>query len=170
MHCDDKAELSASLRDFMCTLIRLLSAPTSREEVYAARAAYPSKDAGIIHLGTLPLLNAVINYATKLYLSVPNLPIYCKSGNVINELQIPRGTHLIISDIAYHRWPDHPPGTRRFGVRTQMSGGQLDGTVKSTGPNVGVWANLISFGAGHRACLGWRFARAALEWSYQRCI
>ncbi|KAH9042656.1 hypothetical protein EDB85DRAFT_1084617 [Lactarius pseudohatsudake] len=39
-------------------------------------------------------------YATKLYLSVP---IYCKSGNVINELQIPRGTHLIISDIAYHR-------------------------------------------------------------------
>ncbi|SRR6266702_3908262 len=39
-----------------------------REEVYAARAAYPSGDAGIINMDTLPLLNAVIKVnPTRVY-------------------------------------------------------------------------------------------------------
>ncbi|KAH9006424.1 cytochrome P450 [Lactarius hatsudake] len=64
-----------------------------REDVYAARAAYPSEDAGIIHLGTLLMRRSCTSLSADLL----------QAGNVINGLQIPRGTHLIISDIAYHR-------------------------------------------------------------------
>ena len=28
--------------------------------------------------------------------------VRCKSGNVIGELHIPKGTHIIISDVAYN--------------------------------------------------------------------
>ncbi|KAI9441397.1 cytochrome P450 [Lactarius indigo] len=142
-----------------------------RGEVYTARrAAYPSED---INLDALPLLNAVIKESLRFDTVVPHLfreavcdevvplsvPIYCKSGDVINELHIPKGTHVIISDIAYHRnkeiWGEDADVWR--------PSRWLDGTVKTTGTNVGVWANLISFGAGHRACLGWRFAVTELQ-------
>jgi cytochrome P450 len=29
--------------------------------------------------------------------------VLCRSGNVIEELHIPKGTHVIISDVAYNR-------------------------------------------------------------------
>ncbi|KAI9465874.1 cytochrome P450 [Lactarius psammicola] len=136
-----------------------------REEVYASRATYPSENAGIMNLDALPLLNAVIKESLRFDTVVPHLfreavcdevvplsvPVYCKSGNVINELHIPKGTHIIVSDVAYHR------NKEIWGEDADM------GTVKATGANVGVWANLISFGAGHRACLGWRFAVTELQ-------
>jgi hypothetical protein len=31
--------------------------------------------------------------------------VLCRSGNVIKQLSVPRGTNIIISDVAYHRWP-----------------------------------------------------------------
>jgi hypothetical protein len=30
-------------------------------------------------------------------------PVICRSGTAIKELCIPKGTHIIISDVAYHR-------------------------------------------------------------------
>lgn len=30
--------------------------------------------------------------------------VFCRSGNVVEHLPIPRGTQIIISDVAYHRW------------------------------------------------------------------
>lgn len=144
-----------------------------REEVYAARAANLSEGAGGINLDTLPLLNAVIKESLRFDTVVPHLfreavrdevvplsvPVHCKSGNVINELCIPRGTHVIISDIAYHRnkeiWGEDADVWR--------PSRWLDGTVRTTGANVGVWSNVMSFGTGHRACLGWRFAVTELQ-------
>ena len=39
--------------------------------------------------------------------------VHCRSGSVIEHLPIPRGTQIIISDVAYHRWayqiPHHIP-------------------------------------------------------------
>lgn len=67
-----------------------------------------------------------------------SVPVNCKSGNVINELHIPKGTHVIVSDIAYHRnkdiWGDDADVWR--------PSRWLDGTIKTTGGNVGVWGNL----------------------------
>jgi hypothetical protein len=117
-----------------------------------------------------------------------SVPVNCKSGNVINELHIPKGTHVIVSDIAYHRYRYHTllafsrltendSGTRIFGVTTQMCGGQAGGWTGQSRPQEVTWgcgglckwkifslclsftdSPRISFGAGHRACLGWRFA------------
>lgn len=64
--------------------------------------------------------------------------VFCRSGNVIEHLPIPRGTQIIISDVAYHRWAcqitplysefdRHSSGTRTYGETTQISGGRADG-------------------------------------------
>ncbi|KAI0260715.1 cytochrome P450 [Gloeopeniophorella convolvens] len=138
-----------------------------REEIRSATAA--ENHAGTpIDLDALPLLNAVIKETLRFDTVVPHLfrtatrddivplskPINCPSGRVLTELCIPRETHIIISNIAYNRnrelWGEDATIWRpdRW----------LDGTIKTSDVNVGVWANLMSFGSGHRACLGWRFA------------
>ncbi|KAH9975382.1 cytochrome P450 [Lactifluus volemus] len=144
-----------------------------RDEVRAARTTEHPNDAGMVNLDVLPLLNAVIKETLRFDTVVPHLfreatrddvvplstQVLCRSGNVIEELHIPKGTHVIISDVAYNRnkstWGDDADVWR--------PSRWFDGTVKSPGGNIGVWANLMSFGAGHRACLGWRFAITEIQ-------
>ncbi|KAI0292218.1 cytochrome P450 [Multifurca ochricompacta] len=140
-----------------------------REEILAARAGENGDDSKMVNLDALPFMNAVIKETLRFDTVVPHLfreairdevvplskPIRCKSGKVIDELFIPKGTSIIISDVAYNRnkelWGEDADVWR--------PSRWLDGTVKNTGFNVGV----MSFGAGHRACLGWRFAVTEIQ-------
>ncbi|KAJ7741443.1 cytochrome P450 [Mycena maculata] len=80
-------------------------------------------------------------------------PIVTKSGKTLTELPIPKNTLLIISNCGYNRNPDV------FGKDAHLFNPErwLDGSVQIT-TNVGVYGNLMTFGSGHRACIGWRFA------------
>jgi len=80
-------------------------------------------------------------------------PIITKSGKTITELPIPKDMILVISNAGYNR------NTDVFGQDAHVFNPErwLDGTVQTT-TSVGVYGNLMTFGSGHRACIGWRFA------------
>ncbi|KAJ7037972.1 cytochrome P450 [Mycena alexandri] len=80
-------------------------------------------------------------------------PIVTKSGKTITEIPIPKNQILVISNAGYNR------NTDVFGQDAHIFNPErwLDGTVKPDA-NIGVYGNLMTFGSGHRACIGWRFA------------
>ncbi|KAG6333136.1 hypothetical protein ID866_5950 [Astraeus odoratus] len=82
-------------------------------------------------------------------------PITTKSGDIMHEVPVPKGTRIIVSVAAYNRdkeiWGDdaHLYNPDRW----------LEGIAKDKKEIVlGVYANLFTFGGGYRGCLGWRFA------------
>ncbi|KAJ7126046.1 cytochrome P450 [Mycena epipterygia] len=80
-------------------------------------------------------------------------PLVTKSGKTITEIPIPKNMILVVSIAGYNRNPDV------FGEDAHMFRPErwLDGTVQ-TSTSLGVYGNLMTFGSGHRACIGWRFA------------
>jgi cytochrome P450 len=82
-------------------------------------------------------------------------PITTRSGNVIHELPVPKGTRIIASIAAYNRnkelWGEdaHVFNPDRW----------LNGTAKEKKvTSIGVYSNLMTFLGGARSCIGWRFA------------
>ncbi|KAJ7278476.1 cytochrome P450 [Mycena rebaudengoi] len=80
-------------------------------------------------------------------------PILTKSGEMITELPIPKGMALIISIAGYNR------NTDVFGIDADLFNPErwMGDSVQPT-TRLGVYGNLMTFGSGHRACIGWRFA------------
>ncbi|EIW80413.1 cytochrome P450 [Coniophora puteana RWD-64-598 SS2] len=87
-------------------------------------------------------------------------PLTTRSGKVITEVPVPKGTGIIASAIAYHRNPEiwgedanefNPDRWETIGERAQR------------GPTVGVYANLMTFLGGVRSCIGWRFALIEIQ-------
>ncbi|KAI0794698.1 cytochrome P450 [Fomes fomentarius] len=85
-------------------------------------------------------------------------PVIGKDGNVLNEIPIAAGQAVTISIAGYNRlqsvWgedADKWDPERFFRL-------DADKQVK-----VGVYANLMSFSAGVRACIGWRFAMYQMQ-------
>jgi len=80
-------------------------------------------------------------------------PLVTKSGKTITEIPIPKDMILVISTAGYNR------NTDVFGPDAHLFNPErwLDGTVQPS-TNIGVYGNLMTFGSGHRACIGWRFA------------
>ncbi|KAJ7126049.1 cytochrome P450 [Mycena epipterygia] len=80
-------------------------------------------------------------------------PLVTKSGKTITEIPIPKNIILVVSTAGYNRNPDV------FGEDAHVFRPErwLDGTVQ-TSTSLGVYGNLMTFGSGHRACIGWRFA------------
>ncbi|KAG2347348.1 cytochrome P450 [Suillus weaverae] len=82
-------------------------------------------------------------------------PITTRSGDVIRELPVPKGTRIIVSIAAYNRnkelWGEdaHVFNPDRW----------LNGTAKEKKvTSIGVYSNLMTFLGGVRSCIGWRFA------------
>ncbi|KAG0708534.1 cytochrome P450 [Suillus ampliporus] len=82
-------------------------------------------------------------------------PITTRSGDVIHELPVPKGTRIIASVAAYNRnkelWGDD---AHVFNPDRWLDGAAKDKKVTS----IGVYSNLMTFLGGVRACIGWRFA------------
>ncbi|KAI6145483.1 cytochrome P450 [Pisolithus tinctorius] len=82
-------------------------------------------------------------------------PITTESGELMYEVLVPKGTRIIASVAAYNRNKD------MWGEDADVFNPDrwLDGIAKDKKEAAtGVYSSLLTFGGGHRACLGWRFA------------
>ncbi|KAJ7508829.1 cytochrome P450 [Mycena galericulata] len=85
-------------------------------------------------------------------------PLTTLSGKQITELSVPRGMKFIASVIGYHQDPSI------WGEDASIFNPDrwLRDAAKDV-PTAGVYANLLTFGGGVRACIGWRFAVAEMQ-------
>ncbi|KAJ7737450.1 cytochrome P450 [Mycena maculata] len=85
-------------------------------------------------------------------------PLTTLSGKRITELHVPRGLKFTTSVIGYHQDPSI------WGEDAGIFNPDrwLQDTAKVI-PTTGVYANLLTFGSGVRACIGWRFAVAEMQ-------
>ncbi|TFY58630.1 hypothetical protein EVJ58_g6300 [Rhodofomes roseus] len=115
----------------------------------------------------MPFLQAFVREVLRYHPAVPHnyrqalkddvlplsKPIRTLSGAIVNEVPIPKGTRVTLSIAAYNREKDiwgedaHVFNPERF---LEFSG--------KRGPTVGVFANILTFSGGIRACIGWRLA------------
>ncbi|KAF9222413.1 cytochrome P450 [Gyrodon lividus] len=82
-------------------------------------------------------------------------PITTESGDVINEVPVPKGTRIVASIAAYNRntelWGDD---AHKFNPDRWLEGVAREKKAVS----IGVYSNLMTFLGGAHACIGWRFA------------
>ncbi|KAK0229258.1 cytochrome P450, partial [Armillaria nabsnona] len=85
-------------------------------------------------------------------------PVYLSNGSAISEIPIPKGQVVLASIYTYNRLPSvwgedadkwNPDRFLRPPLHKQTQ-------------TLGVYANLMSFSAGIRACIGWKFALVSL--------
>jgi len=81
-------------------------------------------------------------------------PIRTKDGRYIQEVPLKKGTRVIISVTQYNRHPElWGQDSQVWNPDRWLKKNGIDDSIK-----YGVFANLGTFGAGIRACIGWRFA------------
>ncbi|KAG1820586.1 cytochrome P450 [Suillus subaureus] len=87
-------------------------------------------------------------------------PITTRSGEVIRELPVPKGTRIVVSIAAYNRnkelWGED---AHLFNPDRWLNGTAKEKKVTS----IGVYSNLMTFLGGVRFCVGWRFAVIELQ-------
>jgi cytochrome P450 len=81
-------------------------------------------------------------------------PIKSADGKLTTKLPVPKGMKIILSIAAYNR------NKELFGEDAHEFNPDRWFRVSSgkKGPNLGVYANLLSFAGGVRTCIGWKFA------------
>ncbi|KAI0088187.1 cytochrome P450 [Irpex rosettiformis] len=142
-----------------------------REEL-SVRDTSGGADFSIDDLETMPLLKAFLKEVLRFHPIVYHLvrvatkddvipfskPVTTTHGDVIDEIAIGKGQTLLISVCTYNRikkiWGEDADefNPMRF----------IDGTVKHEF-RVGMYSNLMTFGAGLRGCIGWRFALIEMQ-------
>ncbi|KAF7791574.1 hypothetical protein EIP86_002590 [Pleurotus ostreatoroseus] len=141
-----------------------------REEIMAVRANISTRgdsDLTIDDLDSMPLLQAGMKETLRYHSIVYHLlrtadqddviplssPIYTKKGQMMTEIPIKAGQNILVSVCAYNRLTDvwgkdaHEWNPMRF---------LNDDSEKQV--KIGVYSNLMSFSAGLRGCIGWRFS------------
>ncbi|KAH8824589.1 cytochrome P450 [Flagelloscypha sp. PMI_526] len=81
-------------------------------------------------------------------------PLTTVSGEVVDSLLIPKGMSILTSISGFNRNKDV------FGSDADVFNPErfLNQNINTLGAPVGVYGNVITFGGGTRACIGWRFA------------
>ncbi|KAH8801313.1 cytochrome P450 [Flagelloscypha sp. PMI_526] len=81
-------------------------------------------------------------------------PLTTVTGEVVDSLHIPKGTSILTSISSFNRNKDV------FGSDADVfnPGRFLNQKINTFGAPVGVYGNVLTFGGGTRACIGWRFA------------
>ncbi|TFY76007.1 hypothetical protein EWM64_g8005 [Hericium alpestre] len=146
-----------------------------RAELAAARARVVERgdeDFSIADLEGMSIMHACLKESMRLHPIVFRLlreaaqddvlplafPITTKTGEQISQIPVQKGQPVTISIAGYNRleavWGADPHGfhPERF---LEMD--------KAKQASVGVYANLLNFSAGLRACIGWRFSVIELQ-------
>ncbi|KAL4268124.1 cytochrome P450 family protein [Pleurotus pulmonarius] len=144
-----------------------------REEIRELRAKLPrGTEFTMSHLDSMTFTNACVKEALRLYPVVPMLartagtddviplalPIVTKDGETLTELAIHKGQSILVSVCAYNRLPSvWGSDAEKWNPRRFLDMPQEKQT------SVGMYANLMTFSAGIRGCIGWRFALIQLQ-------
>jgi len=121
----------------------------------------------------MPYLNAVIKETLRTYTSVPYIvreafedntlplskPIIGLSGKAHHEIFIPKGSVIHSSLSGYNSHPD----VWGSDARVFRPGRWLEQGVNKTDTPLGVYGNILTFSAGERSCIGWRFALIEMQ-------
>ncbi|ODO08887.1 hypothetical protein L198_00624 [Cryptococcus wingfieldii CBS 7118] len=122
-------------------------------------------------LNSSPYLDAFVREVIRLSPSVPSStrsakknaviplrhPVVGRDGKMMNRVEIPKGTDIYISIIAINTSPlYYGPDAAEFNP-DRFLGPQAENDIP------GVWGGSMSFFAGPRSCIGYRFALAELK-------
>jgi len=144
-----------------------------RAELDANVLAKGNADFTAVELENMPYLNAVIKETLRIHSSVTDIirqasednvlplstPIVGASGTTYRELHIPKGTFVHASTFGYNINQD-VWGSDAQVFRPERWLEQDDSKVETS---LGVYGNLLTFSAGARSCIGWRFAIIELQ-------
>ncbi|KAJ4468368.1 cytochrome P450 [Lentinula edodes] len=117
-------------------------------------------------LESMPFLNAVVKETLRFHPVAVHLfriaveddvlplmkPIVATTGEILKEVVVPKGTRIVGSIPAYNSAFDHADAFT-FNPDRWLDPGHVKNSV-----SLGVYANLATFSAGIRSCIGWRFA------------
>ncbi|KAH7869953.1 cytochrome P450 [Lentinula edodes] len=119
-------------------------------------------------LESMPFLNAVVKETLRFHPVAVHLfrvaveddvlplmkPIVATTGEILQEVVVPKGTRIVGSIPAYNRHEDvFGSDAFTFNPDRWLNPGHVKNSV-----SLGVYANLATFSAGIRSCIGWRFA------------
>ncbi|KAI0658317.1 PAH-inducible cytochrome P450 monooxygenase PC-PAH 1 [Cubamyces menziesii] len=100
-----------------------------------------------------PIAYALLRQATRDEVLPLAYPVTTTTGEVVDEVPIPKGTNCFISVWAYNRLPQiWGPDADEFVPERWIEHEKMGQTY------VGVTSNLMTFSAGLQACIGWRFS------------
>ncbi|KAJ3750223.1 cytochrome P450 [Lentinula detonsa] len=167
-------ETTASTMSWL--LYEITRNPQDQERVYqeiqnVREHAGPGVELTATDYDSMPFFNAVIKEALRLHPIVPSIsreagsddsipleyPVVSESGERLSHVTVSKGQRISLNIAMYNRltqvWGDDVNTWRpeRF-----MHDTRQDITV-------GVYSNLMTFSAGVRACIGWRFALMELQ-------
>ncbi|KAI0774916.1 cytochrome P450 [Trametes elegans] len=143
-----------------------------REEIHEMERTIRARgdtDFTVSDFEAMPYLQAVLKEILRFYPVVPHTfrqsahddvlplskPLMTRSGTLVNEIPIRGGLRLILSVCAYNREKDvWGKDAHTFNPDRWLN----PASQSKRGAAVGVYANLLTFSAGVRACIGWRFA------------
>ncbi|KAJ3745703.1 cytochrome P450 [Lentinula detonsa] len=170
-------ELVAQMRNLLFELARN---PTLQDKLRAEikSTGRKIKDRGeseftLNDLEAMPLLNAMCKETLRYYPIAIHLfrtaneddviplskPMIGTTGKVITNIAVPKGTQIVGSPQLYNRNPEI------FGEDASEFNTDrwIEGRIKTEDTLGMPYANLVTFAAGSRSCIGWRFAVAELQ-------
>jgi len=141
-----------------------------RHEIAAIRARIAARDGGDFEVTDLDAMHytlAVMKESLRFHPITPTLvreagrddmipltfPVTSTTGEVVSEIPISKGDGITISVWGYNRLPQLWGGDAE-----QFNPARFLEMDKGRQTTLGVFANLMSFSGGVRACIGWRFA------------
>ncbi|KIK66166.1 hypothetical protein GYMLUDRAFT_38690 [Collybiopsis luxurians FD-317 M1] len=141
------------------------------QEIRETRERIGVNDPTAQDLDSMPFFNAVIKETLRCYPIVSNLtreaqsddviplefPVTSVSGDLISQIPISKAQRITINIAMYNKLP------QIWGQDAEIWNPErfLEPSRKTT--TLGVYANLLTFSAGIRACIGWRFAIMELQ-------
>ncbi|PPQ93824.1 hypothetical protein CVT25_013533 [Psilocybe cyanescens] len=101
-----------------------------------------------------PAAYAIFREPTKDEIIPLSTPITTRSGNLINEIVVPKGTKITLSINGFNRNKTiFGPDSHMYDPDRWLTPGRIEKTV-----TVGVYGKSLTFSGGVRSCIGWRFA------------
>ncbi|KAI4518164.1 cytochrome P450 [Schizophyllum commune Loenen D] len=139
-----------------------------RDEIRTIRRERDEPELSAETFDAMPYLDAVVKETLRFHGVVPQIakesavddvvpfhtPVLGANGELIHEVPVQKGQKILLSIAAYNRDKDtFGQDADKYNPDRWLEEGHITKQA-----SVGVYANLFTFGGGHRACLGWRFA------------
>ncbi|KAL1746488.1 cytochrome P450 [Schizophyllum fasciatum] len=139
-----------------------------RTEIRTTRRARGEPTLTSDTIQAMPFLHAVVKESLRFHPPLYNTtrtatrdevipllrPVLDKRGRPVYEVAVPKGQYLVVSFAAYGRNKDlYGPDADDFNPERWLKEGYVN-----TPAGGGMLNNLLTFGGGHRGCLGWRYA------------